>query len=69
MYMYVIMNKKTEMYLKWFKDINFKHYVKDINEASKYTFKEAEKIKNKYNYPENWKIKRWKKIKLEENKK
>lgn len=68
MYMYVLVNNNTGMYLKWFRDINFKHYVIDIEEASKLTYQQAYQIKNKYNHPENWRIKRWKKIKLTKNK-
>lgn len=69
MYMYVLVNNNTKMFLKWFRNIDFKHYVFDIEEATKFTYQQAYQIKIKYKHPENWRIRRWKKIKLTKNKK
>lgn len=69
MYMYVLVNNNTKMFLKWFRNIDLKHYVFDIEEATKFTYQEAYQIKNKYKHPENWRIRRWKKVELKKCKK
>lgn len=69
MYMYVLMNNNTKMFVKWFKKIDFKHYVPDIDEATKFTYQQAYQFRSKFKHPENWRIRRWKKVELKENKK
>ncbi len=53
---YILQNKNTKMFLKLYKRINFKHYVVDISDATKFTYREAYDIKKKYKHPENWLI-------------
>lgn len=49
--------KNTNQYLKYYSDINFKHYVYDIDEATHFESKKrAEQIKNKFNHPELWQV-------------
>lgn len=49
--------KNTNCYLKYYSDINFKHYVYDIEDATKFeTYKTAYKIKRKFKHPELWKV-------------
>lgn len=55
---YILQNKNTKVYLKLHKQINLKHYVVDIEEATKFTYREAYDIKKKYKHPENWSIRK-----------
>lgn len=61
---YILKNKNTGVLLKYFKKIDFKHYVFTFEEATHFrTLKAAKQMKNKYKHPENWEI-----IKIKENK-
>lgn len=53
---YILRNKNTEMFLKLYKDIDFKHYVLDIEDATRFTYRQAYNLKKKYKHPENWEI-------------
>lgn len=53
---YIIKHKKNKVYLKYYKDIKFKHYVLDSNEATEFTKTEAKRIINQYKHSENWEI-------------
>ena len=54
---YIIKNKNTGALLKYFRDIEFKHYVFTIKEATHFIkYKQAYTIKRKYKHPENWEI-------------
>lgn len=53
---YLIKHKKNKVYLKYFRNIKYKHYVLDCNEATGFTKSEANKIIKKYKYPENWEL-------------
>ena len=53
---YLIKHKKNRVYLKYFRNIKYKHYVLDCNEATGFTKSEANKIIKKYKYPENWEL-------------
>lgn len=55
---YILQNKNTKMFLKLYKSINFKHYVIDVGEATKFTYRQAYDIKKKYKHPENWMIRK-----------
>lgn len=55
---YILQNKNTKMYLKIYRNINFKHYILDITEATKLTYRQAYDLKKKYKHPENWVIKK-----------
>ena len=49
--------KDTNCYLKYYADINFKHYVFDINEATEFeTRQRANYIKRKFKHPELWQV-------------
>ncbi len=55
--MYVLKHKKNRVYLKYYKKDGFKHYVKDINNATFFeSKKEVKEILNGYKYPNNWEI-------------
>ena len=47
-------NYKT--YLKYFKNIKFKHYVVDINEPTVFNKTEARRMLATFKHPENWEI-------------
>ena len=49
--------KNINQYLKYYADINFKHYVYDINEATQFeSYKRAYAMKKKFKHPELWKV-------------
>ena len=53
---YILKHKNNRVYLKYFKNIQFKHYVSDYQEATNFTKSEAKRILGKYKHPENWEI-------------
>ena len=55
---YVILNKNTKVYVKYYTNINFNHFVVDISEATRFTYKKAKQHVNKFKHPENWEIKK-----------
>lgn len=58
--MYVLKHKINKVYLKYYKSDGFKHYVRDINEATFFKEKkEVKKILETYKYPKNWEIKKY----------
>ena len=49
--------KNTNQYLKYYADINFKHYVYNIDEATHFEkYKTAYAMKRKFKHPELWKV-------------
>ena len=49
--------KDTNCYLKYYADINFKHYVFDIKEATHFEkYKTAYNMKRKFKHPELWQV-------------
>ena len=55
-YEYLLNNKNTGMYLRYIKDNDLPHYVRDVQDASIFTLKEALSFLEKYKHPENWVI-------------
>lgn len=53
---YVLKNKNTKMYLKYFKTIRFKHYVMNKDEATVLNTTEVKAMLKKFKHPENWEI-------------
>ena len=52
----ILKHKKNRVYLKLFSD-GFKHYVVDVNEATRFDSIKARAIQKKFKHPENWEIK------------
>ncbi len=61
-YFYLLNNKNTGCYLRYLKDLEYRHYVLDSKDATKFTIFEAKKMLKKFKHPENWVIVRAKKI-------
>ncbi len=55
---YVLLNKITKVYVKYYTDLRFNHFVLDVGEATKFEYKKAEQHRKKFRRPENWEIKR-----------
>lgn len=55
---YVLLNKNTKVYVKYYTSIRFNHYVVDVEEATKFTYQQANQHRKKFKHPENWEIKR-----------
>lgn len=55
---YILLNKNTGVYVKYYTKINFNHFVVDVSEATRFTYKKAEQHRRKFKHPENWVIKR-----------
>lgn len=55
--MYVLKHIKNKVYLKYYKKDKFKHYVRDINDATIFKdLKDAKEVLNTFRYPTNWNI-------------
>ena len=55
-YEYFLNHKDTKMFLRYIKENNQKHYVRDIEDASVFTIKQAKAWIKKFKHPENWVI-------------
>ncbi len=53
-YEYLLAHKNNNVYLRYIGE--YKHYVKDIEDASTFTLRKAKALLKKYKYPENWVI-------------
>lgn len=53
---YVLRNKNYGTYLKYLKDIRYKHYILNKYEATVYTLSEANKMLKRFKHPENWEL-------------
>lgn len=55
---YVLLNKNTKVFVKYYTNIRFNHYVPDVAEATRFTYQQASQHRKKFKHPENWVIKR-----------
>ena len=55
-YYYLLHHNDTKMYLKYLDDIDYKHYVRDCSDATRFTLPAAKKMRKKFKHPENWAI-------------
>ena len=52
----ILKHKYNKVYLKLFSD-GFKHYVVDVDEATRFDSVKAKAVMKKFKHPENWEIK------------
>ena len=55
-YFYLLNNKNTNCYLRYIEDINYKHYVRDYEDATRFTLPAAKELRSRFRHPENWRI-------------
>ena len=58
MYKYYLKHNISNVYLKYYSNLKYKHYVSSEEEATLLTYQKAYYFKNKFKHPENWTIKR-----------
>lgn len=61
---YILKHKKNEVYLKYIKSIDYKHYVADVMDATLFDKKNVNIMLKKFKNPNNWEI-----LGIKENKK
>ena len=53
---YILKHKMNKVYLKYYKYLNWNHYVADVKEASLFDKRQANIRLKKFKHPENWEI-------------